>query len=114
MVLEDKDVFRIERLTKLNKDDWYRSITAKLGAKKVLFTTTHSLIDYARVAATGVLTEDFEELDLEDKVPTAGRVPTENKVRLNIEKHEKYEEAKLHCPRDHATGCPPGRSSYLR
>ena len=93
MAIEREEGFRVEKLTKTNKDLWFRSIEAKLGSKGVLYVTEKSLVEYAQVASVGGITEGLEDLtiDDEDATTTAERQPVKKTVRLNIEKREKYE-----------------------
>jgi hypothetical protein len=58
MATEREEGFRVEKLTKTNKDLWFRSIEAKLGSKGVLYVTEKSLVEYAQVASVGGITAE--------------------------------------------------------
>ena len=80
---EDEEKWKIPQLTAENHDTWFRRNKVKLKGKRVFYVCEKTLVQHCQIAQVGKLTEAMEELDITE-------VDTKTKIRLNIDKKEKY------------------------
>lgn len=79
----EDEKWKIPQLTAENHDTWFRRNKVKLKGKRVFYVCEKSLEKHCQIAQVGELTDAMEELSV-------GEVDKGVKIRVNVEKKEKY------------------------
>jgi hypothetical protein len=80
---QEKDEWKIPKLTTENHNAWFCRNKVKLIGKRVFYVCERDLVQHCQTVTVGGLTEAMEELDITE----AGK---HTKIRVNIEKRDKY------------------------
>jgi hypothetical protein len=78
---DEKEEWKIPKLTAENHDAWFRRNKVKLKGKRVFYVCEKSLAECCRIATANELPDAMREMDITDKTA---------KAYINIDKRDKY------------------------
>jgi hypothetical protein len=79
---EEREEWKIPKLTTENHDAWFRRNKIKLKGKRVFYVCEKNLEEHCQIATAGDLSDAVKALDITDNKTV--------KVCINVEKRDKY------------------------